>query len=57
MNVFKSLTKRYMVIMPVLLVLVVAQVETYSQLTTSGTFGAAVRLAIPILLALSLIHI
>lgn len=51
MNVFKSLTKRYMVIMPVLLVLVVAQVETYSQLTTSGTFGAAVRLAIPILLA------
>ena len=51
MNVFKSLTKRYMVILPVLLVLAVAQVETYSQLTTSGTFGAAVRLAIPILLA------
>tara|TARA_E500000081_G_scaffold30890_1_gene34575 strand:- start:1590 stop:2834 length:1245 start_codon:yes stop_codon:yes gene_type:complete len=49
--IFKSLTKRYMVFMPVLLVLVVAQVETYSQLTTSGTFGAAVRLAIPILLA------
>ena len=49
--IFKSLTKRYMVFIPVLLVLVVAQVETYSQLTTSGTFGAAVRLAIPILLA------
>src|SRR5210317_744313 len=51
MKIFKSLTKRYIVFTPILLVVVVAQVETYSQLTTSGTFGAAVRLAIPILLA------
>jgi simple sugar transport system permease protein len=50
-KIFKTLSNRYIVFMPVLLVLVVAQVETYSQLTTSGTFGAAVRLAIPILLA------
>lgn len=50
-KIFKILSNRYIVFMPVLLVLVVAQVETYSQLTTSGTFGAAVRLAIPILLA------
>jgi len=51
MKIFKSLTKRYIILTPILLVIVVAQVETYSQLTTSGTFGAAVRLAIPILLA------
>ena len=51
MKIFKSLTKRYLIFTPILLVIVVAQVETYSQLTTSGTFGAAVRLAIPILLA------
>jgi len=51
MKIFKSLSKRYIVFTPILLVVVVAQVETYSQLTTSGTFGAAVRLAIPILLA------
>ena len=50
-KIIKTLSNRYIVFMPVLLVLVVAQVETYSQLTTSGTFGAAVRLAIPILLA------
>ena len=31
--------------------LVIAQIETYSQLTTSGTFAATMRLAIPILLA------
>ena len=51
MKIFKSLTKRYLIFTPILLVIVVAQVETYSQLTTSGTFGAAIRLAIPILLA------
>ena len=51
MKIFKSLTKRYIIFTPILLVIVVAQVETYSQLTTSGTFGAAIRLAIPILLA------
>jgi simple sugar transport system permease protein len=31
--------------------LVIAQIDTYSQLTTSGTFAATMRLAIPILLA------
>ena len=51
MKTFKSITKRYLIFTPILLVIVVAQVETYSQLTTSGTFGAAIRLAIPILLA------
>ncbi len=50
-NIYKFLLKRYVVITPILLVLVVAQIESYSQLTTSGTFGAAVRLAIPIMLA------
>ena len=50
-KIFTVLSNRYIVFMPVVLVLVVALVETYSQLTTSGTFGAAVRLAIPILLA------
>ena len=50
-NIYKFLLKRYVVITPILLVLVVAQIESYSQLTTSGTFGAAIRLAIPIMLA------
>ena len=53
-NIFRSIFRRYIVITPILLVLIVAQIEEYSQLTTSGTFGAAIRLAIPIL---SLIHI
>ena len=51
MKILKSLSKRYIIFTPILLVIVVAQVETYSQLTTSGTFGAAIRLSIPILLA------
>jgi len=50
-KILKSLSKRYIIFTPILLVIVVAQVETYSQLTTSGTFGAAIRLSIPILLA------
>ena len=50
-NIFRSLLNRYIVITPILLVLIVAQMEEYSQLTTSGTFGAAIRLAIPIMLA------
>ena len=50
-NIFRSLLNRYIVITPILLVLIVAQREEYSQLTTSGTFGAAIRLAIPIMLA------
>ena len=53
-NIFRSIFRRYIVITPILLVLIVAQMEEYSQLTTSGTFGSAIRLAIPIL---SLIHI
>ena len=51
MKILKSLSKRYLIFTPILLVIVVAQVETYSQLTTSGTFGSAIRLAIPIMLA------
>jgi len=51
MKILKSLLKRYIVLTPILLVIVVAQAESYSQLTTSGTFGAAIRLAVPILLA------
>ena len=39
-KILKSLSKRYIIFTPILLVIVVAQVETYSQLTTSGTFGA-----------------
>ena len=51
MKILKSLSKRYLILTPVLLVIVVAQVESYSQLTTSGTFGSAIRLSIPIMLA------
>ena len=51
MKILKSLSRRYLILTPVLLVIVVAQVESYSQLTTSGTFGSAIRLAIPIMLA------
>ena len=50
-NICSFILKRYIVIMPLLLVLIVAQREEYSQLTTSGTFGSAIRLAIPIMLA------
>ena len=50
-NIFSFILKRYIVITPLLLVLIVAQREEYSQLTTSGTFGSAIRLAIPIMLA------
>ena len=51
MKILKSLSRRYLILTPALLVIVVAQVESYSQLTTSGTFGSAIRLAIPIMLA------
>ena len=51
MKILKSLSRRYLILTPFLLVIVVAQVESYSQLTTSGTFGSAIRLAIPIMLA------
>ena len=50
-NIYSFILKRYVVITPLLLVLIVAQREEYSQLTTSGTFGSAIRLAIPIMLA------
>ena len=50
-NIYSFILKRYIVITPLLLVLIVAQREEYSQLTTSGTFGSAIRLAIPIMLA------
>ena len=45
------LREKYLVITPILLIISIAQLEQYSQLTTSGTFGAALRLSIPILLA------
>ena len=50
-NIFRSIFRRYIVITPILLVPIVAQMEEYSQLTTSGTFWSTIRLAIPIMLA------
>ncbi len=43
--------KYYLIILPVVFIVLIAQVDKYDQLTTSGTFGAAIRLAIPICLA------
>ena len=37
------LREKYLVITPILLIISIAQLEQYSQLTTSGTFGAALR--------------
>ena len=45
------LKKNYLIIMPIVFIVLIAQVDKYDQLTTSGTFGAAIRLAIPICLA------
>ena len=45
------LREKYLVITPILLIISIAQLEQYSQLTTSGTFGDALRLSIPIILA------
>jgi len=45
------LKNRYLIILPIVFVILIAQIEKYEQLTTSGTFGAAIRLAIPICLA------
>jgi len=43
--------KYYLIILPIVFIVLIAQVDKYDQLTTSGTFGAAIRLAIPICLA------
>ena len=45
------LKKKYVIIAPLLIIIFIAQNEQYSQLTSSGTFGSALRLSIPILLA------
>jgi len=45
------LKKNYLLILPIVFIVLIAQVDKYDQLTTSGTFGAAIRLAIPICLA------
>ena len=47
-NYFK---KHYLIILPFVFIVLIAQIDKYDQLTTSGTFGAAIRLAIPICLA------
>ena len=47
----KSLKKSYLIFLPIAFIVLIAQVDKYDQLTTSGTFGAAIRLAIPICLA------
>ena len=43
--------KNYLIIFPIIVIVLIAQIEKYDQLTTSGTFGAAIRLALPICLA------
>jgi len=47
----KSLKKNYLIFLTIAFIVLIAQVDKYDQLTTSGTFGAAIRLAIPICLA------
>ena len=44
----KTMKKNYLIFLPIAFIAVIAQVDKYDQLTTSGTFGAAIRLAIPI---------
>ncbi len=43
--------KHYLIILPIVFIVFIAQMDKYDQLTTSGTFGASIRLAIPICLA------
>ena len=43
--------KHYLIILPIVFIVLIAQTDKYYQLTTSGTFGASIRLAIPICLA------
>ena len=50
-RLFQFLKKRYLVFIPIILLIFVAQIDRYSELTSSGTFGAALRLCIPICLA------
>src|SRR5210317_20468 len=47
----KFFKKHYLIILPIVFIVLIAQMDKYDQLTTSGTFGAAIRLAIPICLA------
>jgi len=52
MNKFISqFRKNYLIILPIVFIVFIAQIDKYDQLTTSGTFAAAIRLAIPICLA------
>ena len=52
MNKFiAQLRKNYLIILPIVFIVLIAQIDKYDQLTTSGTFAAAIRLAIPICLA------
>ncbi len=50
-NIFSFIKKRYLIVLPLVFVVFISQIERYDQLTTSGTFGAAIRLGIPICLA------
>ena len=50
-DLINFLKKKYVIIAPLLIIIFIAQNEQYSQLTSSGTFGSALRLSIPILLA------
>ena len=50
-KIFKVVKDKYVIITPLFLIIFIAQFEQYSQLTSSGTFGSALRLSIPILLA------
>ena len=51
LDFIKENTEKTFFIFILFWLLVIAQIDTYSQLTTSGTFAATMRLAIPILLA------
>ena len=50
-KIFRVVKDKYVIITPLFLIIFIAQFEQYSQLTSSGTFGSALRLSIPILLA------
>ena len=50
-DLFRIIKDKYVILTPLFLIIFIAQFEQYSQLTSSGTFGSALRLSIPILLA------
>ena len=50
-KILRVVKDKYVIITPLFLIIFIAQFEQYSQLTSSGTFGSALRLSIPILLA------